>query len=466
MKKKNYLGKQDENRGIIMFGVFLVLAMILFGIIVVINKHQEKKDMEGIKSVEQLRNIIEKQVADVTTYAVYGNVLRLEGKLSEKITDYIVTSLRTVQIVLKDKEGDKYVYDVKYYISSEGIDFYFDEEQTINKGINLDEIEEGEYFAFLRITYSSTKTETGENYKYYTLKNLTEYIEDIEYYTTTDEEGNNRKIDLVFNTSKNVESYFTIISKNIAIESNIYDIVIDAGHGGNDVGASYGKEYESQYTLEYALLLKESLEKEGYRVKLTREIDERTPSYGTGGRAVLPYEVKAKLILSIHLNSDVIDVKDGGVEIYAANNLDLSFAKVIADNIVKYTGANYSFKTPNKKLDGVYVRTYSDNDVEEAKKYANEKNYDPYDSITTDTTYFFILRETGGISTKAYIDGRNLEIANNPYFNSNVGVESYLIELGYIISENDLNRLKEQKNDYITAITEAINSHYRSESKK
>ena len=40
-----------------------------------------------------------------------------------------------------------------------------------------------------------------------------------------------------------------------------------------------------------------------------------------------------------------------------------------------------------------------------------------------------MLRETGGIVTGAYVDGRNKEFGKNKYYNSNIGVEAYLLEL-------------------------------------
>ena len=50
-----------------------------------------------------------------------------------------------------------------------------------------------------------------------------------------------------------------------------------------------------------------------------------------------------------------------------------------------------------------------------------------------------MIREIGGIITGAYIDDRNKEtVGYNPYYKSNVGVEGYLLELGYLTNSNDL----------------------------
>ena len=40
-----------------------------------------------------------------------------------------------------------------------------------------------------------------------------------------------------------------------------------------------------------------------------------------------------------------------------------------------------------------------------------------------------MLRETGGIATSAYVDGRNPSYGANMFYNSNIGVEAYLLEL-------------------------------------
>jgi len=79
-------------------------------------------------------------------------------------------------------------------------------------------------------------------------------------------------------------------------------------------------------------------------------------------------------------------------------------------------------------LTGVYVRTFRDFEIEESIEEAKEAGHEPYE-ITNDTPYLYMIRETGGIATKAYVDGRNKEYGKNKYHNSNIGVEAYLLEL-------------------------------------
>ena len=67
-----------------------------------------------------------------------------------------------------------------------------------------------------------------------------------------------------------------------------------------------------------------------------------------------------------------------------------------------------------------------------------------------------MIRETGGKITNAYVDGRNKEYKTNLYYNSSMGNESYLIELGYINSYKDLNNLLNNKEGYVKGIIESI----------
>ena len=67
-----------------------------------------------------------------------------------------------------------------------------------------------------------------------------------------------------------------------------------------------------------------------------------------------------------------------------------------------------------------------------------------------------MIRETGAKITNAYVDGRNKEYGKNIYYNSSVGNESYLLELGYINSDIDLNNLLNNKEGYLNAIVQSI----------
>lgn len=64
--------------------------------------------------------------------------------------------------------------------------------------------------------------------------------------------------------------------------------------------------------------------------------------------------------------------------------------------------------------------------------------------------------------TGAYVDGRNPEISEgNPYYNSNIGNETYLLELGYLTNESDLNIITTKIEEYTTAIAEALKENLK-----
>lgn len=88
-------------------------------------------------------------------------------------------------------------------------------------------------------------------------------------------------------------------------------IFVDAGHGGRDSGASYGKILEKNINLEISKALEEILTSKGAIVYMTRDEDEDLSSKwderkkrGDLYRRLLMYKKhSAELYLSIHLNS-------------------------------------------------------------------------------------------------------------------------------------------------------------------
>ncbi|WP_298769809.1 N-acetylmuramoyl-L-alanine amidase [uncultured Fibrobacter sp.] len=77
-------------------------------------------------------------------------------------------------------------------------------------------------------------------------------------------------------------------------------IVIDPGHGGKDSGALGGKSQEKDIVLSVGKLLKKELEKEGFKVKLTRDKD---VFIELGERANLANQWDGDLFISLHCNA-------------------------------------------------------------------------------------------------------------------------------------------------------------------
>jgi len=386
------------------------------------------------KEMKNFLTSIEEEKINVDKYYIYGNHLNIEGSINKKFSN-----IKNVKLILKSNL-EEIEYDIKYDLKNNS-NFYIS--KYINKGINLEQLNNNKFYILLKFIYKNNDIE------YYGLKNNTNYKKTT-YYTIS-----NYKKTINFNNIMNIDS-------KMNNEKEIYDIVIDAGHGGNDPGAINGKYYESHLTLEYTLSLKEKLENLGYKIKLTRDQDKTIDTYGINSRTSIPYESKAKYLFSIHFNSSEKNISYSGIEIYTPNNMDLEFATTLSKKIVNNTNLDYSTNTGFKVKDGVYVRTMNDKDIENLKNEAQKNHFIPY-NVTTSTPYLYMLRETGGIITNAFVDGRKDNIKNE-YYNSNIAPESYLLELGYINNKNDLNIILKEKDKYTSTIANTIDEHIKNNS--
>ncbi|MBM3871832.1 MAG: N-acetylmuramoyl-L-alanine amidase [Verrucomicrobia bacterium] len=90
-------------------------------------------------------------------------------------------------------------------------------------------------------------------------------------------------------------------------------IVLDPGHGGQDVGtkSTLGQIFEKDYTLDMAKRLKPLLEQRGWRVVLTRTTDKGVE---LAERVLIAEQQQADLFLSLHFNS--AGVGAAGLETY------------------------------------------------------------------------------------------------------------------------------------------------------
>lgn len=197
MRTNNYLGKHDENRGIVLFVVFLIILAIIFGIMILLNS-KDDEDV-GVSKADNIASIVEKKQASINNMKIEDGKLLLEGEIKDAISSNLIIKLQNVEIVLKSKDGDKYVFGTDYFVSSEKIDFSSILEDKKESEIDLEAIEKGEYFVLLRLKTESPNDEKGYKYRYYTLNNLTD-SENLEY----------NSIKIYFDKSKLVSSYLTI----------------------------------------------------------------------------------------------------------------------------------------------------------------------------------------------------------------------------------------------------------------
>lgn len=387
---------------------------------------------ENYSSVEEEKKIQLDGTAYIEKYYVYGTNFNLGGYLDNN------DNIKDVKLILYNNEKETEL-NIDYELVEDRI--VFSTSNLINVGYYLDKTELGKNYLLLKVSMAD------ESKHYYGLENKSDYKE-LKYYTLS------KTNHVIFINSDNQYNTLMLnVLKNK--DDNVYDITIDPGHGGNDPGACSKGYCEDNITLDVATMLVNKLNGAGLKVNLTRtDNDTLLPNYninGMLGRAVIPNESNSKYMFSIHLNSHT-NKRMHGVEILTPTNIDYSFAKMFADKIVEYTGTSYSINMGNKMYDGVYTRTFSANDIKEHIEEYKELAYD----VKEGTSYYYMIRETGGILTGAYIDSRNPSIGENPYYNSNKGIESYILELGYIINSDDINNILSNMEKYVNAIYDSI----------
>lgn len=433
----------------IIIALFISLMFILIFIKISNDTNQEKIEL---RQKQELFDVIDKKSnVNISKYTVYGTHFNIEGTIDIQKVSGI--KINYVDLIAKKLNGEEIT--VKSTFSYSDNTLAFSSSDKINDGLNLELLDPGEYYLLLKLTYSNSDV------KYYSFKNSSNYG-NTKYYTITKNNSNN-EINIEFNKHNEIPYMFINVAKATKLPDDVYDIAIDPGHGGSDLGAKSGDYTEAELVLNCSKILKSKLEEMGLKVFLSRDGNEpknknlEDKMFDNDGKVNIMQESHAKLIISLHINEN--KSKSGGVEVYAPNNCNLDFAELLAKNIVEKANTNYSEITGFKKSDGVYVRTFNNADILALKSRANKNKYEPY-NVTTSTTFTSIIRETGGIATGAYVDGRNTSYGKNKYYNSNVGIECYLIKLGFMSVENDLNNIVKYQNNYIDAIADAIKNLY------
>jgi N-acetylmuramoyl-L-alanine amidase len=127
-------------------------------------------------------------------------------------------------------------------------------------------------------------------------------------------------------------------------------VVLDAGHGGSDPGATAADLAEKSITLDIGHRLHALLAKDGFEVITTRA-DDRTIALRE--RARLANESNSDIFVSIHVNSIVKHTASRGIETYYLGpTSDPSLTQLAAaENRV----SGYSLGDMRKLLDGVYA---------------------------------------------------------------------------------------------------------------
>lgn len=116
---------------------------------------------------------------------------------------------------------------------------------------------------------------------------------------------------------KKLLSIFGVLSLGLLLSFSLMNdkkvIVIDAGHGGSDLGTNREGVYEKDITLNIAKKIKQLNDSESIEIILTRE-DDSYPSLQQ--RAEKINKINPDMVISIHVNSSAKATDKKGVEIY------------------------------------------------------------------------------------------------------------------------------------------------------
>lgn len=154
-----------------------------------------------------------------------------------------------------------------------------------------------------------------------------------------------------------------VLREQIPVQRS-HTVVIDAGHGGEDGGAtSCTGRLESQYNLEIALRLDDLMQLLGYRTRMVRKTD--TAIYQKGEtiaqkkvddlkqRVRISNSDEGNILLSIHQNYFSQGQYSGAQVFYAMNDSSKALADALQQNLV--TALNPGSKRKTKAGKGIYL---------------------------------------------------------------------------------------------------------------
>lgn len=455
MKKIN----RNQRKNLKVIIPLIIVAILIFGLF------WGYKILTRKKIASFLENVQVGTYANINKYVIYGTHMNITGNIA------IGENVNDIKLILKSAQEEK---DLKATFEKGDSSYSFYLSDYINDGLYLENIPNDTYYLLIK-----TKDEENGD-KYYSVLNDTDY-DNLTYYTLTKNAKNN-KIEIEWNTYEELPTLRFEITETI-LPDDVYDFTIDPGHDASDPGMTicfknniitnpYG-DYcpynmtlykESDFNLEVSLALKDKLTALGYKVSMTRKTkNDLVNIYETMGSATMANDTSSKYNIAIHHNSTGAggnQTSAKGIEVYIANDTKLSLATSIVDSLIKDANASPSYKYTNKVEDGIYQRLFTEEEILEDDVQPSNK--------TTDTPYYYNLREVGGISTHASNDGRYENIGpyyypKNPYYNANKTAESYLIELGYLDNLEDLQNILNNKDGYANGIANGFKNYLEKE---
>ncbi len=214
-------------------------------------------------------------------------------------------------------------------------------------------------------------------------------------------------------------------------------VILDAGHGGRDIGASNKRVREKDLTLSMTLRLREILKRMGYRVLMTRSKDK---TVSLKQRTDFANKYKGDIFVSIHVDAAPIKrtpkVKYEGITVFY---LSTKNTKRINNRRIVYRGKEVYTIREYKQMIGDKKRIY-------AKKLA----------IKVRNSVLRHLR-------KRYRDVNDKGIKRKPYWVLlATTMPSILVETGYISNKNEVERLQDKtyQSVLVYGIAKGINSYF------
>lgn len=401
-KRKTYKRRNKKIRlillNLIALTLFILLLITMLNTLIPIAKSSYERNLgENIYKVK----LSDEELNDLTTTAadeinLYGESINLTGSAL----------------------GDEYQINL-YNTTSKKSNGVINLSSKIDKGINSHDLPVGSFFLQLE-DESFISYDQELNLDFNTI--------------TRDGETNRVTVDTV-NDIVHITKY------TAETENDELDILVDAGHGGNDPGSSSndGTVLEKDLNLQLATLIANDLTELGYNVGLTRTDDtnpgtceDNISSYCSDGRVSMAYNESAKIVLSVHHNTGGAQ----GYEVYTSYYASEALANLVAASLADVSTP--STKETGYISDGVYQQVFTD---------------ESYPEIVQD--YMYMIRETGGIATRS-VTTENVE--NNT---KNYGSQGLLIEFGYLDNDTDLAHLTNE--DVIAqeadAVVSAVNSY-------
>ena len=118
-------------------------------------------------------------------------------------------------------------------------------------------------------------------------------------------------------------------------ETNKHYVVIDAGHGGSDVGATRNGVYEKNITLDVSKRVADLLRKKGYIVEMTRTTDTYV---SLQDRVAISEDINPDVFVSIHVNSSNSD-SPTGLETHYYKDNSLELAKYVHASLLNHVNS-------------------------------------------------------------------------------------------------------------------------------